>query len=347
MLLEEFLINKDKTIIEAIRQLDSVTKKILFVIDDNNKLIGSLTDGDIRRFILKKGSLDGKVDEACFKKTLFIKNSFSEQDILKLFNKDILAIPVINENKEILEIIFNDKNKIFNKNLNVPLVIMAGGVGSRLEPITKIIPKALLPINDKSIIEIIIGNFLKYGVKEYYISINYKSSLIKSYFSEINLPCEIKYIEENEPLGTIGCLYMIKNKIKSEYFILTNCDIIINSDYYDIVKFHVDNNNLLTVVACIESYKIPYGVCNIKEDGELVNIEEKPEINFLFNTGMYVINNEVLQEIPENKFFHITDLINILKLKNKKVSIYPISKNSWIDIGEWSKYSETLNRFKI
>ncbi|MCX8059007.1 MAG: sugar phosphate nucleotidyltransferase [Spirochaetes bacterium] len=348
----DLLVNKNTNIIDAMKILDKTAKKILFVVDENNKLIGSLTDGDIRRYILKTGSLDGEVKDVCNKNTFKVKLGYDKKEIVEeAISKEIKYVPVISDNDTIVEILILEESKIDSKlaifkELKIPVVIMAGGFGTRLEPFTKILPKPLIPIGDKTILEIIMGKFYEYGILDFYLSVNYKSYIIKSYFSEINLPFNITYLQEEKPLGTAGSLYLLKGKIKSDYFILTNCDIIIDIDYYDLCDFHYKNNNHITIVVSAKNYKIPYGVCEIK-DGLLYEIKEKPEMNFLINTGMYVINSNVLNIIPENEFFHATDLINVSKRNNYKIGVYPISEDSWIDVGQWEEYKKVIERFKL
>lgn len=346
----EILINKNKSILDAMKQLDKTAKKILFVIDENNKLVGSLTDGDIRRYILKSGSLDDNIEDVCNKSTF---RGFVGYDKKKLISeaktKDIKYIPIVSNENEIVEIIVLEDSALEAKittfkDLYIPVVIMAGGFGTRLEPFTKVLPKPLIPIGDNTILEIIMEKFYQYGVSEFWLSVNYKSYIIKSYLNELNLPYKIHYIEEDKPLGTAGSLYLLKNKIESEYFILTNCDIILDFDYYSLLEFHKNNKSDMTIVASAKRYKIPYGVCEI-EDGKLNKLVEKPELNLLVNTGMYVVNTSLLELIPENYFFHATDLIKKAKDLNKIISVYPISEESWIDIGQWDEYKKAIERF--
>lgn len=349
---KELIINKSATIIEAMKQLDKTAKKILFVVDDE-KYMGSLTDGDVRRYILKTGKLDGLVLDACNKDSYYVKIGYNKNDVLEYMKKkDLKYVPVIDDNGFILELLLNadkESNLKINllKKLNIPVVIMAGGFGSRLEPFTKVLPKPLIPIGEKTILEIIIDKFIDYGVNYVWLSVNYKSDIIKSYLSEQNLPCTINYIQEDKPLGTIGSLYLLKNKLDSELFILTNCDIIIDIDYLDLVEFHKKMENDVTIVSSAITYKIPYGVCRIKDGGILQNIEEKPDLNFLVSTGMYVINSKLVDIIPKNSFYNATDFIEKSISEGFKVSVYPISENSWIDIGQWDEYKKAIGRLSI
>jgi NDP-sugar pyrophosphorylase family protein len=202
----------------------------------------------------------------------------------------------------------------------------------------------LIPIGDRSVLEVIIDKFLQYRVEQFYLAVNHKAKIIKSYFEEIHPAYHLEFLEEEKPLGTVGALKKLEGRVSGEIF-LTNCDIIIDADYADILHFHRKNNNDLTLVASMKNYHIPYGICNIEKDGVLVKMTEKPEYNFLVNTGMYIINSDILSFIPENEFFHITHLIEKVK-DRKKIGVYPISENAWTDVGEWIEYKKAVEKIK-
>jgi NDP-sugar pyrophosphorylase family protein len=221
---------------------------------------------------------------------------------------------------------------------------MAGGFGTRLKPITNIIPKPLIPVGEKPIIEIIIDNFMGHKVKDFYISVNYKAKMIEDYLKEKESEqCKLTYFTEEKPLGTIGSLYLIKQDLKKTLFV-SNCDIIIEEDYYDIYKYHKENKNDITVVSAIKHVEIPYGVMETEEGGNLIGMTEKPEFTFQINTGMYLLEPHVIQEIPDNEFYHITDLIEAINKKGK-VGVFPIPQKSWHDIGQWKEYTDTLAKY--
>lgn len=349
---KELLIHKDKTILDALKQLDQTAKKILFLIDENSKLIGSLTDGDVRRYILKTGTIEGKVSDVCNRETF---KCFIGEDRKKIIeeakNLNIKYIPVVSDINEIVEIIILEETDVESKiatlkPLNIPVVIMAGGFGTRLEPFTRVLPKPLVPVGEKTLLEIIMEKFYQYGISEFWLSVNYKAYIIKSYLSELNLPYQINYIQEDKPLGTAGSLYLLKEKIKSESFILTNCDTILDIDYFSLLDTHNKQKNDITMVVSAQEFKIPYGICEIS-DGEVVDIKEKPSIKNLVNTGVYVINTNIIKLIPDNQFFNATDLIIKAKQNGKTVKIYPVSGDSWIDVGHWEEYRKALERIKI
>ncbi len=348
----DILINESFSVKEAMKQLDKTAEKILFVVDGKYKLIGSLTDGDIRRWILKDGDLLTEVSNVCFRGTYFVyadyRLSLVKEEILK---RKIVYVPIVNEEKIINDFLVWDKlfdskiSRVNKQKLNCEVVIMAGGKGSRLDPFTRILPKPLIPIGDKTILEVIIEKFTDYKINQFYISVNHKAKIIKSYFEELSPEYKLIYIHEDIPLGTIGALKRLEGKLNRE-IILTNCDIIIEADYVDILNHHQEKQNDITLVASLKHYNIPYGICEMANGGQLLNIREKPEYDFLVNTGMYVINPRVIKYIPENEFYHITDLIEQIK-STHKIGIYPISENSWIDTGEWVEYKKALEKFKI
>lgn len=354
-MLKEFskiLIDKSASAKDAMKQLDKTAEKILFVVEDNNKLIGSLTDGDIRRWILKDGDINAAVTDVCFKGTYYIETKYDLEQVKKeILKRKIVYVPIVNEAKEIVEFLIWDKlfdQKIVRKSkdkLDAEVVIMAGGKGTRLDPFTKILPKPLIPIGDKTILEIIIEKFTAYGNNEFFISVNHKAKIIKSYFEEIQPDYYLQYIYEEKPLGTVGALKNLDGQVSKD-IILTNCDIIIEADYSDLLRHHKDKNNDITIVASLKHYNIPYGICEIENGGQLVNIKEKPEYDLLVNTGMYVLKPEILKHIPKGEFFHITHLIEKIK-SSHQIGIYPISENSWVDTGEWVEYKKAVNKLNL
>lgn len=346
------LIDKSASVKDAMKQLDQTAEKILFVVEDGSKLVGSLTDGDIRRWILKDGDLSAGAGEVCFKETFFVSIEYSLNSVKEeMLKRKIVYVPVLNRDKEIVEFLVWDKlfdARIVRKpkeKLDVEVVIMAGGKGTRLDPFTKILPKPLIPIGDKSILELIIDKFVDYGINDFYISVNHKARIIKSYFEEIQPEYNLNYIHEDKPLGTVGALKKLDGNI-SRNIILTNCDIIIEADYADLLKHHREKDNDITIVASLKHYHIPYGICEIVNGGRLVDMKEKPEYNFLVNTGMYILKPNILKYIPVDEFFHMTHLIENIK-STHKVGVYPISENAWIDTGEWVEYKKAVEKLKL
>jgi NDP-sugar pyrophosphorylase family protein len=214
---------------------------------------------------------------------------------------------------------------------------MAGGKGTRLAPLTNVYPKPLIPIGEKTIVETIMDKFVAHNCHDFYMSVNYKADSIKNYFDFINNPeYNIHYFQEDKPLGTAGSLRLLKDKINSTFFV-SNCDILIEEDYSEILNYHRSNNNELTVVAAVKTLSIPYGTIITGENGILESIEEKPTLSFKINTGLYILEPSLLNDIPD-EFYHITHLMEKLKTQGRRVGVYPISQNDWKDMGEWTEY---------
>lgn len=352
---KKILISENKSIIEALRLLDETAEKVLFVVDSDSKLLGALTDGDIRRYLLSGQCMENDISTVYNKKPKYLsEKECTDENLKKIFLKNkIEVIPILDDIHRVLNIatwdkVFSEKNKskLKKRRINVPVVIMAGGKGTRLDPFTKILPKPLIPIGDKPIIEVIMDKFHAFGMMDFYVTLNHKSKMIKAYFEEFKTKYKIKYIDEEKPLGTAGGLKYLPPEVSGVIFV-TNSDIIIEGDYRKILKFHKDNKNEITIVASVKNYTIPYGVCEIENGGTLRKIKEKPDLSFLVNTGMYVVNSSALSIIPEGEYYHITQLIDDLKCDGRRIGVYPISENAWMDVGEWGKYKETLEKFKL
>lgn len=348
---KKIFVSPQYTIKQALKQMDDLGEKTLLVVDHDNVLLGTLTDGDVRRWILKGESLREDISKAMNIKPMCIHPDFNEEVVKEIMVKKILAcLPVVDDNKKVVSAVWwtdlFDKRIKEIKPIHVPVVIMAGGEGTRLAPFTKILPKPLMPIGEKPVIEIIIDRFMEYGCKDFYLSINYKANIIKAYFQDFEHKYKIDYIEEEKPLGTAGSLRLLKNKIKKTFF-LSNCDILIEADYADILKFHKQKKNKITIVSSMKNFTIPYGICEMENGGILKNIQEKPEFDFFVNTGMYILDYDVIDDIPRNKFYNMTDLISDYLKKGKRIGAYPVSEKSWIDMGQFEALQEMLKRFEI
>ncbi|MGD9992108.1 MAG: sugar phosphate nucleotidyltransferase [Salinivirgaceae bacterium] len=344
------IVNLNCSIREAIKHLDKTGNGFIALINESNKVKGVLTDGDFRRAILKGISLDDAVIDIANKTFTFVNQPYTKEEIQNIFNNNrINQIPVL-DNFELVDIIFrNTFNYLsFSENdkvkLNIPVVIMAGGKGTRMKPFTNILPKPLIPIGEKTMLEVILNEYAKYGISEFYLSINYKGNMIKAYFQDVPTTYSLNYIEETEPLGTAGSLKLIQKKINTPFFV-SNCDILVKGDYDKMYDFHIQGGFDLTVIGTMQHHQVPYGVCEIEQGGKLLRLTEKPDYDYLVNTGMYILNPSVLSFIPDNKFYHITHVIEQLMKDNKKVGVYPVSEKSWIDIGQWVEYEKNINQF--
>lgn len=347
--IKEICINEYSTIKNALKRLDETGQKILLV-QSSNILKGVITDGDIRRWILKNGNLKDSVSKIMNKNPITVKAG-SEYLIRDIMSKmRIEAIPIVSESHEIVDIVFWNENfsekMIKSDILSCPVVIMAGGKGSRLLPFTTVIPKPLIPIVEEPIVERIINRFRRFGCQEFYLSVNYKKEMIKAYFKDLDKEYNLNFVEENMPLGTGGALSLLKDKI-AETFIVSNCDILINGDYSKMIKYHKDNNNKITLITSMKYIKIPYGIIDLNENGTINKIIEKPEYDQLVNTGMYILEPEVTKDVPDNTFYHITDLIKSYIKKGYKVGTYPVSSKSWLDMGELDKMEDMIRQLEM
>jgi dTDP-glucose pyrophosphorylase len=337
------------TIQDALKQMDIVDGKLLIV--TQNEFFKSLVSiGDIQRAILKGIPLNTTIDNILRKKIRVAtpEDSFSDiLDLMKEFRMEF--IPVIDGDNKIVDVYFWDlvvdkKDKLPNVKINSSVVIMAGGKGTRLKPITNIIPKPLIPIGDKPIMEWIIDSFNEVGVTEFNVTVNYKQEMIKSYFDNLpNKAYDLNYFEESKPLGTAGSLHLFKGKLKETFFV-TNCDILIKDDYSEMLNYHKNSGNELTAVSVVKHLKIPYGTMEFGENGLLHNLKEKPEYNYFINAGMYILEPHLLNEIPVDEFFHITTLMEKIMDRNGKVGVFPVSEGSWMDIGQWDEYNKTSKK---
>ena len=346
--MKDITIHLQATIRGSMEALDKTAEKVLLVVDDEQALIGTLSDGDIRRYILKGHNLRGTIKDAYNKNPYFIyKEKFDLEKIKNVFlKKKIDVIPILDQKRRIINFItweqaFGNNRKSEIQKLETSVVIMAGGRGTRLEPFTKVLPKPLVPVGEKPIIEHIIDKFTTHGINQFYLTIHHMSKIICAYFEEKDPNYSIYFIEEDEPRGTAGSLKLLKRKLKKPFFV-SNCDIIIKADYSDIFHFHISNGYDITLVASTKQFNIPYGICELNGSGSLEKIQEKPEYNFLVNTGLYVLNPDVINLIPDKKLFHITHLMNKIKENNGTIGVYPVSEKSWIDVGQWAEYRKAL-----
>lgn len=339
---EKYIISIDNTCIEALKQMDTIHSKVLIVITEN-KFVGILTIGDIQRAIIKNLDLNTKIADIIDCQKLYANDTDSLDDVKKkMYAIRAELMPVVNKDGSLIEVyfwddLFGDKQEMPHNSIQLPVVIMAGGKGTRLQPLTNIYPKPLIPIGEKTIVEMIMDKFVSYQCTDFYISVNYKADVIRNYFDFINNPkYHITYFQEEKPMGTAGSLRLLKDQLHSTFFV-SNCDILIKENYADILEYHKNNGNDLTVVAALKTYSIPYGTIITGENGILESIEEKPSLTFKINTGLYILEPSVLDEIPDD-FFHITHLMEKLQKKGARVGVYPISQNDWVDMGDWKEY---------
>ena len=346
--IKDRIIEGSNTLIQALKQMDEKGVKLLFVFE-NEKFLGILTIGDIQRAIIKNIDINSNILSILDKNKIYATPSDSIETIKsKMYKLRSECMPLVSDDGQLLEVffwkeMFNEKKQGRIDKIDVPVVIMAGGLGTRLKPITNVIPKPLIPINEKTILETILDQFKGIGCTKYYLSVNYKSEIIEYYLNNIEEKYDITFLKEEKPLGTIGSVSLLKGKINKPFFV-SNCDIIVDQDYRDVYDYHVNNKNDITIVTAIKSFHIPYGVIETGADGLMEGISEKPDKSYMINTGVYILEPQLINEIPSNTFYHITDLIEKVREKGGRVGCFPVSEKSWTDIGDWNEYLKIIRK---
>ncbi len=342
--MKNYLIEQNKKIKDALLKLEANKSKCLIVTDKKNILKGTLTDGDIRRAMLQNANLNSSIKKYVKKKPLYLDNNktsklYINSIIKKIKDDNIDLIPVISNNFKIKDIIFKKKfEKILPRNKtisSVPVLIMAGGKGTRLKQFTNYFPKPLVPIEDTTAIEYIINSFKNFDFKNFFISLNYKKNLIKSYLKE-NKVKNLTYLEEKTFLGTAGAISMLKGKVKTDFFII-NCDTILSINFQSLYNYHKKNNYQITLVAAAKNYVLPYGSCEIKKNRELKKIKEKPVIKQFVNVGLYILKPEIIKLVKKNQNIGMDALIKKVNSTGGKVGVFPINSNNWQDTGSLNK----------
>ena len=345
--IKDRIISPKSSLLDAMKQMDVVQVKMLFVFT-NSHFEGIVTIGDIQRAIIKNVSLDAPLSAILDKDKEYASPSDSMESIReKMIAFRAECMPVVDASGQLVDVyfwtdLFNYEEHPRHDKIDLPVVIMAGGKGTRLKPLTNVIPKPLVPVGEKTILEIIMDQFESIGCHKFYLSVNYKADMIKYYLSQLPHQYDIKFFMEDKPLGTIGSVSLLKDKIHTPFFV-SNCDSINEQDYRDVYKYHVENRNDLTLVTMVKSLKIPYGVIETGEDGLMTALTEKPELTYQVNTGVYILNPSCIQEIPEGEFFHITHLMEKIKSRGGRVGCFPVSARSWKDMGDWTEYLKMIN----
>ena len=347
--IRKMIVSPKTSVKEAMKGISGISSRVLFVVDDSERLIGSITDGDIRRAILSNIGFERPIEEIMFKSPRFVRNDekdFEEKAKAYIFEAKLHAIPVLDRADRIVDImawyVFFEKHPreshVFKPVTNY-VVIMAGGKGERLDPFTKILPKPLIPFGNKPLIEKIMDNFNRGGFVNFLLTLNYKKELIKMYLRENYFPYSIEWVEEVDYLGTAGGLKLLRDKFKDTFFVC-NCDIILEADFGDILLWHKGEKAALTLIGCHKEMTIPYGTLELN-NGLLKKINEKPAFDLVINTGVYVIEPKVISLIESGMKIDMNELIEKVLEKGWKVTVYPVC-GGWFDIGQWKEYKESL-----
>jgi len=345
MNIKKMLIKNNDTIFDAMKKMNTTGRVCLIVIDRFKRFKGIVTDGDIRRNLLKDNNLKKGINFIYNKKPLFLRRNQKITKKISAFlklNKHIV-VPVLNKkNIPIRYITFKEelrgKFREFETN---QILIMAGGVGTRMKPFTDILPKPLVPYKGKPMILNIMDNFKKYNFNNFTISLNRKEKILDIFLNQFKSNYMVNYIKEKIPLGTAGCLRKIYFK---DDFFLTNCDTYININLQNLLTFHKNSKSIITMVASIKSYNLSFGECVLDNNGKLKKILEKPKKNFLTNTGLYILKPEIKNFLPKKSKFGMDELISSVLKSKKKISVFPIPNNDWKDTGTWMNYLDTLKK---
>lgn len=345
---KSIIVDANNTIIQTMKLMDDRRTKSLLVFNKDH-FVGMITNGDLQRAIIANKPFDTTIGSIVDNTNKKYAHTNDDEELIKSWMLEVRAemMPVVDSTGKLVKVIFwndlfDEPQKDNREEINLPVVIMAGGKGTRLKPITNVIPKPLIPVGDKTILEEILNQFEGIGCKNFYMSVNYKSDIIRYYLDQLEHHYNIEFFEETKPLGTIGSVSLLKGKITTPFFV-SNCDIVIDQDYRDVYDYHKSNHNDLTIVTAVKSFKIPYGVIETGKDGLMTGLQEKPEITYMINTGVYLLNAECIDEIPEGDFFHITHLMEKIKTRGGRVGCFPVSENAWRDMGEWPEYLKMIN----
>lgn len=355
---------------DAARRLDELQLGLVCVVDEDEKLLGILTNGDFRRFILRGGRLDDPVTAAMNDRPRTVQLTHGGQASLVathsgvnatqhsdggitehlaslLSTKDIRYVPIVDLAGRLIDIAYATDTSPgatalgTQSSLDCDAVVMAGGKGTRLDPLTRVLPKPLIPIGHTPIIELIMQRFAAHGVKRFHISVHHKANLVRAYLEESGLPYDVQYLTEPYPLGTAGALRGLLDNVSKPFFV-TNCDILIATNYASLYEFHETEHHALTVVVAARQHTIPYCVCELDVNGHLHRIKEKPFYDILVNTGLYVLSPKILTLLQPDSYCDMPTLIDRVLESQQSVGVFPVSGDAFIDIGAWKEYRAAL-----
>lgn len=331
------------TIKEALKIIDSGAMKIAIVVDTDDKLLGTITDGDIRRGLLNNLSLDDSIEPIIFKTPTVANINDSKEEVLKkALAKKIHQIPIVDDEnfvigiKEIEELV---KPQIKDNKV----ILMVGGLGTRLRPLTEKTPKPMLKVGDKPILQTIVEKFAEYGYINIIMCVNYKSQIIKDFFGDgSEFGVKIEYILEKDRMGTAGALSLLKDKPTEPFFVM-NGDLLTNVNFENLHDYHMNNNSIATMCVREYDFQVPYGVVNLDKN-KIVSIEEKPLHKFFVSAGIYMLSPNAIEYIPKNEFYDMPTLFEKLISENKNTVSFPL-REYWLDIGRMEEFEKANNEY--
>ncbi|MHB9003668.1 MAG: sugar phosphate nucleotidyltransferase [Coriobacteriia bacterium] len=342
------LVPRDASLVEAHKVLDESAGRILFVVDGDGVLAGVVTDGDVRRHLLAGRDLSDSVASAMNSDPVTVQQGYSEEHVRDvLLANRIECLPVLDASGRVVDAVWwtdvFGTGGVPRAHINLPIAIMAGGKGTRLEPYSSILPKPLMPVGDQPVLKFIMDRFHEQGCDNFLVSLNFKAGLIRAYFSDVSLPYKVSFFDEGEPLGTAGSLALMAPELRGT-FVLTNCDTIVDVEFADVLAHHRREGNAITVLASMKHMVLPYGVCEVGESGTLKALKEKPRFDLLVSTGVYMLEPSALTGLAADGPTDATDLIAAAMNAGVRVGVYPIPERAWFDVGQIEELQDALDR---
>ena len=341
--IEDIIVKESTSILEVLQIIDKSSKQLAIVVDDNKRLLGTISDGDIRRALLNNISLNESVKDIYFKTPTVANINNSKEEIINICRvKKIHQIPIVDDNGNLIGIEILDE-LIKPKDKTNKVILMVGGLGTRLRPLTETTPKPMLKVGNKPILQTIVEKFAEYGYTNIIMCVNYKSHIIQDYFKDgSDFGVNIEYILENQRMGTAGALSLLKEKPNEPFFVM-NGDLLTNVNFEHLHNYHIATNSIGTMCVREYDFQVPYGVVNIK-DSKIASIEEKPTHKFFVSAGIYMLSSEVLNYIPENQFYDMPTLFEKIISEGKNAISFPL-REYWLDIGRIEEYKKANEEY--
>lgn len=341
---EKCKIRQNQSILDALEIIDNSTLKIALVVDADDKLLGTVTDGDIRRAILKKKPLENMISSIMNRHPQVIAH-FEERHVIiaKMREKKLQNLPIVN-NQGIVTGLISISDVSYSEWIDNPVVLMVGGLGSRLRPLTEDCPKSLLKIGNKPILETILDNFIECGFRQFYFAVNYKAEMIEDYFGDgSKFDVNISYLHEEKRMGTAGALSLLPESIDKPIIVM-NGDLLTKVNFKQLLEFHLENDSMATMGVREYNYQIPYGVVRF-EKNQIISLQEKPVQTVFVNAGIYVLHPEMVKTVQKDNYFDMPDLFNRVLQQKKKTTVFPI-REYWLDIGQMADFHKAQGDFQ-
>jgi dTDP-glucose pyrophosphorylase/CBS domain-containing protein len=341
--IDDIIVKESSSILEVLQIIDQSSKQLAIVVDDNKKLLGTISDGDIRRALLKNFSLSDSVKEIYFKNPTVANINNSKEEIINICRtKKIHQIPITDNKGNLIGLETLD-GLISKESKTNKVILMVGGLGTRLRPLTEKTPKPMLKVGNKPILQTIVEKFAEYGYTNIVMCVNYKSHIIQDYFGDgKEFGVNIEYIFEDQRMGTAGALSLLKEKPTEPFFVM-NGDLLTNVNFEHLHNYHSSNNSIATMCVREYDFQVPYGVVNIDES-KIRSIEEKPTHKFFISAGIYMLSYEALQYIPQNEFYDMPTLFETIINEQKNVVSFPL-REYWLDIGRIEEYKKANEEY--